>query len=120
MRLRGKLLKKNREFLRVYQRGRVVAGRYCVLYFLSNEDNNTRVGISVSKKVGNSVVRHRLKRLYKEVFRLNYDSIKEGMDIVVIIRRKAISRDYHQCQSDFMGVLKKAGILHLKKKQGSG
>jgi ribonuclease P protein component len=73
LRLRGKLLKKNMEFTRVYRFGQSVAGRYCVLYFLPHEDNNTKVGISVSKKVGNSVVRHRLKRLYKEVFRLNYE-----------------------------------------------
>ncbi len=110
MRLRGKLLKKNREFLRVYRHGRTVAGRYCVLYFLPHEDNTTRVGISVSKKVGNSVVRHRLKRLYKEVFRLNYGKIRPGFDLVIIVRRRALGLTFSLCQEDLMAVLARAGI----------
>jgi ribonuclease P protein component len=118
LRLRGNLIKKNREFVQVYQRGKVATGRYCVLYFLPNQDNNTRVGISVSKKVGNSVVRHRLKRLYKEVFRLNYHGIKPGYDLVVIVRKKAFSIGFEQCQADFMHTLNKAGIILKNKEQG--
>jgi ribonuclease P protein component len=118
LRLRGNLLKKNREFVQVYQRGKVATGRYCVLYFLPNQDNNTRVGISVSKKVGNSVVRHRLKRLYKEAFRLNCHKIKPGFDLVAIVRKKAFDIGFEQCQADFMNTLKKAGIILQDKEQG--
>ena len=99
------------EFTRVYRSGQSVPGRYCVLYFLPHEDNNIKVGISVSKKVGNSVTRHRLKRLYKEVFRLNHDRIKPGHHLVVIVRKKAASLTFALCQSDFLAVLNRAGIL---------
>lgn len=117
MRLRGKLLKKNREFLQVYRRGRKVAGRYTVLYFIPHEDNTTKVGISVSKKVGNSVVRHRLKRLYKEVFRLNYGKIRPGFALVLVLRRQALSLDFGSCQEDFLALLKRAEII-LKEERG--
>lgn len=118
MRLRGKLIKKNHEFVQVYRQGKVAAGRYCVLYFLLKEDNNTRVGISVSKKVGNSVVRHRMKRLYKEAFHQNYHGIKTGYDLVVIVRKKAFSIGFKECQADFLYTLKKAGVTLTSKEQG--
>ena len=111
MHLKGRLLKKNSEFLQVYRRGRSLPSRYCVLYFLPVDEYTTKVGISVSKKVGNSVTRHRLKRLYKEVFRLNYDRIKPGHHLVVIVRKKAASLTFALCHSDFLAVLNRAGIL---------
>jgi len=118
LRLRGKLIKKNSEFVQVYRQGKVATGRYCVLYFLPKEDNNTRVGISVSKKVGNSVLRHRLKRLYKEAFHQNYHGIKPGYDLVAIVRKKAYAIGFKECQADFMNTLKKAGVTLTSKEQG--
>jgi ribonuclease P protein component len=119
LRLRGKLLKQNQEFLRVYRAGKSVAGRYTVLYFLAGRDTTTRVGISVSKKVGNSVVRHRIKRLYKESFRQNYEKIRPGYDLVVVARRKAVSLNFSRCQEDFLTMLARAGLTSSAE-QGSG
>ena len=59
-------LKNNRDFVNVYTSGRSYANKYLVIYTLKNNSDRNRLGISVSKKVGNSVVRHRLKRLIKE------------------------------------------------------
>ena len=72
-------LKKNRDFQQVYKRGTSKANRYLVMYVLPNQHMMNRLGISVSKKVGNSVVRHRLTRLIRESYRLN----EEKFDIIV-------------------------------------
>ncbi len=115
LRLKGKLLKKREEFRKIYQQGRSLASRYSVLYYLDNKDINSKVGISVSKKVGNSVVRHRIKRLYKEAFRLNYKNIKKGYDFVIIGRKNAINLNFHECEKDILYLFKKARLLIIKK-----
>ena len=81
-------LKKNNEFQRVYRKGTSQANRYLVMYVLENHDRHmeNRLGISVSKKVGNSIVRHRLTRLIRESYRLQEDMFSSGRDIVVIAR----------------------------------
>ena len=79
-------LKKNRDFQHVYRNGTSKANRYLVMYVLENQHMKNRLGISVSKKVGNSVVRHRITRLIRECYRLNEDLFKHNLDIVVIAR----------------------------------
>ena len=64
-------LKKNDDFRLVYRSGKSCANRYLVMYAKPNDLGTSRIGISVSKKVGNSVVRHRIKRLVKESYRLH-------------------------------------------------
>ena len=82
-------LKKNREFRRVYAEGKSRANRFLVMLILENGMGRSRLGISVSKTVGNSVVRHRVSRLIRESYRLNEHFFKEGYDIVVIARASA-------------------------------
>ena len=94
-------LKKNNEFQRVYRKGTSQANRYLVMYVLENHDRHmeNRLGISVSKKVGNSVVRHRLTRLVRESYRLNEERFNRNLDIVVIARPAAKGRSYHEIES---------------------
>lgn len=99
-------LKKNRDFQNVYQNGRSYANKYLVMYVLKNNLGSNRVGISVSKKVGNSVVRHRLTRLIREVYRLHEDMFNSGLDIVVLARVNAKSILYTDMES---------AVLHLAK-----
>ena len=101
-------LKKNRDFQKVYSNGRSFANRYLVMYILENGSSGNRLGISVSKKVGNSVVRHRIKRLIKESYRLNEDSFLSGYDIVVIARVTANKISYFEMES---------ALLHLGRLQ---
>ena len=82
-------LKKNRDFQQVYRRGASEANRLLVMYILENSENRNRVGISVGKKVGNSVVRHRLIRRIREGYRLQEALFKRGYDIVFIARGNA-------------------------------
>lgn len=82
---------KNLEFRKVYARGRSKADSGLVLYILENGTDVRRLGITVSKKIGNSVVRSRVKRIIKEAYRLNEDHLKVGYDYVFVAR--AASRD---------------------------
>ena len=95
-------LKKNNEFQRVYRKGTSQANRYLVMYVLPNQHMKNRLGISVSKKVGNSVVRHRLTRLIRESYRLNEAEFENSLDIVVVARPQAKDRTYQEIESALM------------------
>jgi ribonuclease P protein component len=86
-------LRKNEDFQSVYKSGKSFANKYFVIYVSKNQLDINRLGVSVSKKIGNSVVRHRMKRLVKETFRLRKDMSDSGLDIVVIIRKGAEELD---------------------------
>ena len=73
-------------------------------------DMKNRLGISVSKKVGNSVVRHRITRLVRESYRLNESLFKKNLDIVVIARNSANGTNYHEIEKSFMDLARKHGI----------
>ena len=75
-------LKKNSEFKSVYQAKHSYANKYIIMYILQNGTDTNRLGVSVSKKVGNSIVRHRLARLIREAFRLNVTQVAPGYDAV--------------------------------------
>lgn len=96
-------LKKNDDFGRVYRQGKSYGNKLLVMYVLERgQDQENRIGISVSKKVGNSVVRHRIKRLIKESFRTRSSEWKTGYDIVVIARKDAKDKDYKKMESALM------------------
>ncbi len=97
---------KNKDFQVVYRKGKSFANKYLVMYVLNNEENKNRIGISVSKKVGNSVVRHRLTRLVRESYRLQESRFQKGLDIVVICRASAKGKSYHDLES---------ALIHLGK-----
>ncbi|MBD5554955.1 MAG: ribonuclease P protein component [Roseburia sp.] len=97
-------LKKNRDFQNVYRMGKSYANKYLVMYVLENQTGKNRIGISVSKKVGNSVIRHHLTRLIRESYRLHEDIFHSGLDIVVIARSTARSISYREVES---------ALLHL-------
>lgn len=101
-----KSIKKTREFQNVYKKGKSFANLYLVMYVLKNNSEDNRLGISVSKKVGNSVVRHRLTRLIRESYRLNETKFIKGIDIVIIARTGAKDIDYIKMEK---------AILHLGK-----
>ena len=102
-------MKKNADFQKVYREGVSLANRCLVMYVLKNGTDRNRLGISVSKKVGNSVVRHRVTRLIRESYRLNEGVFNSGLDIVVIARKNAKDKTCREIES---------ALLHLGKLHG--
>ena len=104
-------LKKNSDFQNVYVKGKSKANRYLVMYVAQNNLSINRLGISVSKKVGNSVVRHHLTRLIRESYRLNSNMFNSSLDIVVVVRTTARDENYHSLESALMHLGKIQNIL---------
>ncbi|NLK94936.1 MAG: ribonuclease P protein component [Clostridiales bacterium] len=112
-------LKKNKEFRFVYRRGKSYANDLLVLYILKNNRNKdtqgnmyNKVGVSVSKKVGNSVVRSRSKRLILENYRLALDNLKIGYDFIFVARTKIKDKNYHDVNKSMNNLFKKAGLYN--------
>ena len=99
-------LKSYTDFKRVYNEGSIKANKYLVMYKVGNDLIINRLGISVSKKVGNSVVRHHLTRLIRESYRLHEQVFNSGLDIVVVVKPSAFKCTYWEIES---------ALLHLAK-----
>lgn len=111
-------LKKNVQFRNVYRRGKSISNDKLVLYIMKNNKNRdesnalfNKVGFSVSKKVGKSVVRSRVKRLMVESFRLNSYKIKEGYDFVFIARVSIKDKSFSDVEKSMMNLFNKAGLI---------
>lgn len=112
-------LKKNRDFQVIYRQGTSYANRYLVMYVKENHLEKNRIGISVSKKVGNSVVRHRLTRLIRESYRLNEQKFRSGLDIVVVARVNAKGRSCQEIEKALLHLGRLQKILNKKKEKSS-
>ena len=97
---------KNQDFQNVYRKGKSYANKYLVMYLLENNTEENRLGISVSKKVGNSIVRHRITRLIRESYRLKESYFQNGYDIVIVARTNAKGKTYAEIES---------ALIHLGK-----
>ncbi len=104
-------IKKNEEFRLIYQQGKSYANKYLVMYVKKSETETGKIGISVSKKVGNSVVRHRIARLIRESYRLNESRFHSGWDMVVVARQGAKGRNYFEINSALLHLAKLHKIL---------
>ncbi len=107
-------LKKNRDFRTVYRKGKSYANKYLVMYIMENHQNRNRLGISVSKKVGNSVVRHRIIRLVRESYRLHENIFNSGLDIVVVARGCASEASYEEIKNAMLHLGKLHKILSME------
>ncbi|HHT87635.1 MAG TPA: ribonuclease P protein component [Clostridiales bacterium] len=104
-------IKKNELFKEIYSTGKSYANHNLVMYIKRNKTQENRLGISVSKKVGNSVIRHRITRLIRESYRLNEERILEGLDIVVVARIGAKGKSYSEIEGSLLHLMKLHGIL---------
>ncbi len=103
-------LKLNHIFRRLYATNGL-ADPYLVLYARRNRSAQNRVGITVGKKLGKAVVRNRVRRRIREVYRLNEDKLLPGYDIVLVARSRAICADFSALTRSFLHLAKKAGLL---------
>lgn len=102
---------KNKDFQIIYKKGKSYANKYLIMYVLNNKEEENRLGISVSKKVGNSVIRHRITRLIRESYRLQKEKFQLGYDIVVIARSNAKDKSYDEIESALLHLGKLHNIL---------
>ncbi|NMB40318.1 MAG: ribonuclease P protein component [Firmicutes bacterium] len=108
-------LRKNHQFQKVYKDGKAQRTAKTILFIKKNGLYVNRLGVSVSKKVGKSVVRHRLKRLYLEAFRFLKKYIKkEGYDLVIIARKKAVDLSYAEAVRDLKKLLARGKLVNEK------
>ena len=106
-------LKLNHIFQRLY-RSNGQANGYLVLYARKNRTECNRVGITVSKKLGKAHIRNRVRRRFREVYRLNEEAFLPGWDIVIVARSRAIDADFEKLTAAFLQLAGKAGLLKEK------
>lgn len=104
-------LRSNMEFKRVYSKGKNYWNRNLILYVRKNNTNITRIGFSVSKKIGKSVVRNKVKRRMREICRLRLDQLKEGYDLVFIPKKNVVDLTYKELESAMLHILKVGKVL---------
>ena len=96
-------IKQNYEFRRLYSKGKSCANAYLVVYFRKNRAGRSRIGYTVSNKVGHAVVRNRIRRRLRQIAR--------GYDLVVVSRVRARTADYHQLEAAFLSACAQLGLL---------
>ena len=104
-------LKQNYEFRRLYSKGKSCANAYLVVYCRKNRAGRSRIGYTVSNKVGHAVVRNRIRRRLREIYRLHERQIARGYDLVVVSRVRARTADYHQLEAAFLSACAQLGLL---------
>ena len=106
-------LKHNYEFRSLYARGKNTAGVYLAMYMRRNNriGDVTRLGISVSSKLGGAVVRNRVRRRIKEAYRLSEDRFLRGVDIVVVARSRAVGADFSVIWDELLRLGGKLGVV---------
>jgi ribonuclease P protein component len=107
----SKSLKLNHVFRRLYHKGRSAAGKYLVIYCRKNGSQENRIGLTVSAKLGHAVVRNRIRRRLREIYRLHESQFQPGWDIVVVARGRAVDAPYQKLESAYLSLADKLGLL---------
>ena len=107
-------LKENSVFRRLYYRGATAGNRYLVVYCRRNGTKASRLGLTVSAKLGHAVVRNRMRRRLREIYRADEANLQSGYDIVIVARSAAIEAEFSALCRAFVSATQK---LELRKKQ---
>ncbi|MFZ4454024.1 ribonuclease P protein component [Salibacterium aidingense] len=105
-------IKKNHEFSRIFEKGKSSANRQFVIYVMDHKEAaHFRVGLTVSKKMGNAVTRNRIKRLLREALRELEDQLMDGRDYIIIARKPVVQMNYVDIKKSLKHVMNVAGVL---------
>jgi len=104
-------LKLNHLFRRLYQKGKSAANKYLVLYCRRNGSDRNRIGYTVSAKLGHAVVRNRVRRRLREIYRLHESQFRSGWDVVVVVRSRAVDAPYKKLEGAYLSLAEKLGLL---------
>ncbi|WP_347861808.1 ribonuclease P protein component [Salimicrobium sp. PL1-032A] len=109
-------IKKNKEFQNVFRNGKSFANRQLVLYYLQKDQPHFRIGLSVSKRIGNAVMRNKVKRYLRQAFHELEEELCMDYDFVVIARKPVNTMEYHEVKKSLKHVLKRSGVRKKKAK----
>ena len=104
-------VKENYEFRRIYRKGKSAVSPQLVIYCQRNRRGHSRLGVSVSTKLGCAVVRNRVRRRIREIYRLNKAKILPGYDLIVVARVRAVETDYQKLDRTYLRLLEQLDLL---------
>ena len=104
-------VKENGDFRRIYRRGRSAVSGGVVVYCLKNRKGMSRLGVTVSKKLGHAVVRNRVRRRIRELYRLNRDKMRPGWDVIVVGRGRSAAGPYQKMNEAYLDCLRRLSLL---------
>ena len=104
-------LKRNSDFRRLYAKGKSAATSRLVLYCRRREGERSRLGLTVGTRIGKAVVRNRVRRRLREIYRTNEGRFRPGTDLVVVARSRAVESTYRELEADFLRLAEKLGLL---------
>lgn len=104
-------LKKNSDFKRIYSKGKSCVTPFMVVYCRKNRENENRIGFTVSAKMGHAVVRNRIRRRLREIYRLNKTSFSKGWDIIIVARSRSINGDFRKMEDAFLEACRSLSLL---------
>lgn len=104
-------VKENYEFRRIYRKGRSAVSPYFVVYCQKNRAGASRLGVTVSKKLGHAVVRNRVRRRIREIYRLNRDKMRPGWDVIVVGRGRSAAGPYRKMNEAYLDCLRRLSLL---------
>ena len=108
-------VKKNYEFRRMYAKGKSGVSSCLVVYYRPNRRACNRLGVTVSTKLGHAVVRNRVRRHLREIFRLSQGQMKQGYDVILVARTRAARADYWELKRAYEKTCKKLGLWEQEK-----
>lgn len=104
-------VKKNGDFRRIYRRGRSAVSGGVVVYCMKNKKGLSRLGVTVSTKLGHAVVRNRVRRRFREMYRLHRSDMLPGYDVIVVARVRAAQLPYGKLEKQYLRCLAELGLL---------
>lgn len=110
-------VKENYEFRRIYRKGKTAVSPYLVLYCQKNRQGKTRLGVTVSTKLGKAVIRNRVRRRLREIWRLHRDVLQPGWDIILVARGRAVRSSYQKLDRAYLRALQETGLLISEEKR---
>ena len=111
-------VKKNYEFRRMYAKGKSGVSSCLVVYYRKNRLGHNRLGVTVSTKLGHAVVRNKLRRRLRAIYRIHESEFKPGFDIVVVCRAASVEASYRRLERDFLKLARRSGLLRERTEEG--
>ena len=104
-------VKENYLFRRIYRKGRSAVRPALVVYCQRNRQGHTRLGVTVSAKLGKAVVRNKVRRRIREIWRLHREEMVPGYDVIVVSRSRGVYASYRKLEQQYLSALSELGLL---------